>query len=97
MRMFAKLFNDYDFVIPGGESINQLIARFMRGLDLICETGCYRTAAVISHDAAISNIRSYLLGKRYEDVDFCVLVGSRRNYRVVVSGRYADVFGSEAG
>jgi probable phosphoglycerate mutase len=88
----SRCFIDYDIPIPGGESINQLLNRFMRGLDLVCETGCYMNAAVISHGAAISNIKSYLSGEKYEDVDYCVLECSNGKYKVISSGKYREKF-----
>lgn len=91
----CQAFRDYDYVIPGGESINQLINRFMLGLDLISETGFYKTVAVISHGAAISNIKSYLSGEQYEDIDFCIIVGTQGNYNVISSGTYRDFFNAE--
>lgn len=67
----------------------------MLGLDLISETGFYKTVAVISHGAAISNIKSYLSGEQYEDIDFCIIVGTQGNYNVISSGTYRDFFNAE--
>ena len=53
-----KAFVDYDFVIPGGESINQLNSRYIKGLDIIRDNYNYDKVAIISHGAAISNIKS---------------------------------------
>lgn len=79
---------DYDFVIPGGESINQLNERYIKGLNIIKDNYNYNKVAIISHGAAISNIKSKLSGEKYEDVDYCVIIYKNNKYRVIDYGTY---------
>lgn len=83
-----KAFIDYDFVIPGGESINQLNERYIKGLNIIKDNYNYNKVAIISHGAAISNIKSKLSGEKYEDVDYCVIIYKNNKYRVIDYGTY---------
>ena len=83
-----KAFVDYDFVIPGGESINQLNSRYIKGLDIIRDNYNYDKVAIISHGAAISNIKSKISGEKYEDIDYCIIKYYNNKYTIVESGKY---------
>lgn len=83
-----KAFVDYDFVIPGGESINQLNSRYIKGLDIIRDNYNYDKVAIISHGAAISNIKSKISGEKYEDIDYCIIKYYNNKYVIVASGKY---------
>lgn len=83
-----QAFVDYDFVIPGGESINQLNARYLEGLEIIKDNYNYNKVAIISHSAAISNIKSKISGEKYEDIDYCVIKYYNNKYKVIDYGRY---------
>lgn len=83
-----KAFVDYDFVIPGGESINQLNSRYIKGLDIIRDNYSYDKVAIISHGAAISNIKSKISGEKYEDIDYCIIKYYNNKYTVVEFGKY---------
>lgn len=87
-EVVKKAFIDYNFIIPGGESINQLNARYIKGLDIIRDNYSYDKVAIISHGAAISNIKSKISGEKYEDIDYCVIKYYNNNYTVVESGKY---------
>lgn len=83
-----KAFVDYDFVIPGGESINQLNSRYIKGLDIIRDNYNYDKVAIISHGAAISNIKSKISGEKYEDIDYCIIKYYNNKYTIVAFGKY---------
>ena len=83
-----KTFVDYDFVIPGGESINQLNSRYIKGLDIIRDNYNYDKVAIISHGAAISNIKSKISGEKYEDIGYCIIKNYNNKYTIVESGKY---------
>lgn len=83
-----ECFKDYSLVIPGGESINQLISRFKDGMDIIRNKYNYDRVAIISHGAAISNIKSEISGDKYEDIDYCILKYYNNNYEIVEYGNY---------
>ena len=83
-----ECFKDYSLVIPGGESINQLISRFKDGMDIIRNKYNYDRVAIISHGAAISNIKSEISGDKYEDIDYCILKYHNNNYEIVEYGNY---------
>ncbi|MDO4962693.1 MAG: histidine phosphatase family protein [bacterium] len=83
-----KAFVDYNYVIPGGESINQLNERFISGLDIIRDNYNYSKVAIVSHGAAISNIKSKLSGENYEDIDFCVIIYKDNQYSIIDYGTY---------
>ena len=44
--------------------------------------------AIISHGAAISNIKSEISGDKYEDIDYCILKYYNNNYEIVEYGNY---------
>ena len=83
-----ECFKDYNLVIPGGESINQLISRFKDGMDIIRNKYNYDRVSIISHGAAISNIKSSISGDKYENIDYCVLKYYNNNYEIVEYGNY---------
>lgn len=83
-----ECFKDYNLVIPGGESINQLISRFKDGIDIIRNKYNYDRVSIISHGAAISNIKSLISGDKYENIDYCVLKYYNNNYEIVEYGNY---------
>ena len=83
-----ECFKDYSLIIPGGESINQLISRFKDGMDIIRNKYNYDRVAIISHGAAISNIKSEISGDKYEDIDYCILKYYNNNYEIVEYGNY---------
>ena len=68
-----KAFVDYDFLIPDGESINQLNSRYIKGLDIIRDNYNYDKVAIISHGAAIRNKKKKISGEKYEDIDYCII------------------------
>lgn len=84
-----KCFENYDLVIPGGESINNLISRFLDGMKIISDNYDYYKIAVVSHGAAISNIKSYISKEKYEDIDYCTIKLIDGNYEVIDYGRYS--------
>lgn len=83
-----KAFIDYDYIIPGGESINQLNTRYLKGLDTIRDNYNFKNVAIISHGAAISNIKSKISGEKYEDIDFCIIKKDNNEYKVLEYGKY---------
>ena len=83
-----KAFIDYNYIIPGGESINQLNERYIDGLNVISDNYNYEKVAIISHGAAISNIKSKISKKTYEDIDYCVIMRYNNKYEVIDFGKY---------
>lgn len=83
-----KAFQDYTKPIPGGESIQNLNKRFLCFLDQVVNQFPYHTVAVISHSAAISNVKAILTGDPYEDISYCTLKYSEGKFHVIESGDY---------
>ncbi|MBO4516165.1 hypothetical protein J5751_01725 [bacterium] len=48
----------------------------------------YDKMAIISHGAAISNIKSYIAKSEYEDIDYCVIKIYRDKFEVLSFGNY---------
>ena len=90
-------FIDYDYPIPGGESINQLRERLCSALKDIRDNYSYDKVLVVTHGAAISNVVSYVNHSPYQDVDYCYLKLDAESFHVGVTGRYDELLaGSEA-
>lgn len=68
-----RCFSDYSIPFPGGESINDLVGRITDYIVRIMEEYPYHRIAMISHGAAISNVKQALVKLPYEDVDRCVI------------------------
>lgn len=64
---------DYSIPFPEGESINDLVGRFIAFIYNTMEQYPYKRIALISHGAAISNVRASLLQIPFEDIDRCVI------------------------
>lgn len=88
-----RAFRDYDHVIKGGESINQLLERFCDGLKNIEERYSYDRVLVISHGAAISNVFSYINRTPFESIDYCELTTEDDGFLAVESGKYDEMEG----
>ena len=87
-KKVKKAFTNYNYPIPGGESINELNCRFIDGLNAIYNNYNYKKVAIISHGAAISNIKSKISGDTYEDIDFCIIKCYNNTYKVLSFGKY---------
>lgn len=83
-----KSFLDYNVKIPWWESINDLIKRFIEGIKIIYNNYNYDKVTIISHGAAISNLKSYITKSKYEDIDYCVIKLYNDNCEVVGFGKY---------
>ena len=81
-------FTNYDKPIPGGESINDLISRFINGINIVYNNYNYDKIAVISHGAAISNIKAFISNCKYEDIDYCVIRAYNNEYKIIEYGKY---------
>jgi broad specificity phosphatase PhoE len=79
-------FRDHNIVIPGGESINQLVERITGFIIKSCDTMQYKNLAIVAHGAAISNVNSAISGEPYQDVDYCKLRCFRDNLEVLEYG-----------
>ena len=91
-----RAFIDYDFPIPGGESINQLRERLCGALKEIRDKYSYDRVLVITHGAAISNVVSYLNRTPYREFDYCYLKLDADSFTVGLTGRYDELpVGSE--
>ncbi|MDR0849914.1 MAG: histidine phosphatase family protein [Christensenellaceae bacterium] len=77
---------DHSVCIKGGESINNLIERFMKFINyIICATP-YKNVAIITHGAAISNVYSKIAAKPYQDISYCKLEYLNDNLKAVGHG-----------
>lgn len=85
-----KAFKNHNIPLPGGESINQLNERFMSVLNNIIKKYSYTKVAIISHGAAISNIKSYISKDDYKDIDKCVIKYDGYKFNVLESDIYAQ-------
>ena len=88
-------FIDYDLPIPGGESINQLLARLCGALKDIRDDHSYSRVLVITHGAAISNIVSYVNHTPYQEFDYCFLKLEDDLFSVCLTGRYGELLAGE--
>ena len=84
-------FIDHDHPIPGGESINQLLARLFGALKDIRDDHSYSRVLVITHGAAISNIVSYVDHTPYQEFDYCYLKLEDESFSVGLTGRYDEL------
>lgn len=87
-----RAFSDYDFAFPEGESVNQLIRRFIEGLNLIRDSYHYETVAIITHGASISNIKAYLSHDKFQSTDYCIIQSSEQDWDVIDAGLYKTLF-----
>lgn len=69
----AECFKNYDLKIPGGESINELNYRMFNFIMDVVKKTNYTNIAIVTHSAAISNVKSYISGEQYIDIDQCTL------------------------
>lgn len=83
-----KSFKDYSVQLPGGESINQLNERFTNMLNKIVKEYPYQKIAIISHGAAISNVKSNISKENYKDIDRCIIKYDNNNFTILESGNY---------
>jgi len=87
-----RAFSDYNYAIPGGESVNQLISRILDGFKSIRDNYQYQKVCVVSHGAAISNIKSFLANESFQRIEYCFLSSSEETWQVEQSGQYQDLF-----
>ena len=73
-KEFVRAFQDYNFPIDGGESINQLNARILKFILHICENEGYSRIAIVTHSAVISNLKAFLTHKKYVSLNECTLI-----------------------
>lgn len=76
-------FTNHDLVIAGGESVNALNKRIINFIKKICSESEYKKIAIISHRAAISNLRAYLMNDKYVRTNKCVLLYNNNNLSVL--------------
>ena len=67
-------FSNYALPLDGGESINQLNERITNFIKKICSETEYKKIAIISHSAAISNLKAYVSGDKYVSLNQCTLL-----------------------
>lgn len=62
----------FDVSIPGGETMNQCIARGVEALEKISQTSPYETAAVVTHGALMYNLYYHFFGepRRFHNCEF---------------------------
>lgn len=79
----SECFKNYDLKIPEGESINELNYRIFNFIMDVVKKTSYTNIAIVTHSAAISNIKSYISGDSYVDVDQCTLQYENENISVI--------------
>lgn len=84
-----EAFKDHNKPIPGGESINQLINRLVSFINKIVFECPYKNIAIVSHGAAISNLKAIFSGDSYIEIDRCVLLYENNMFKVIESGIYS--------
>lgn len=67
-------FENYDLPFPGGESINQLNNRLYNFINEICNQTNYERIAIVTHSAAISNLKSFISKEKYISLKMCCLM-----------------------
>lgn len=87
-----RVFSDYDYAFPNGESINQLIQRFLKELNCINESYNYKNVAVVTHGAAISNVKAYLSKESFSKIDYCIIQFVEQKWEVLDAGLYDNLF-----
>lgn len=85
-----EVFKNYDKPVPGGESVNQLIDRVNTFLTNIVYRYPYKKMAIIAHNATISNIKAFISGEDYIDIDRCVLLFENNTSKVIEAGYFSD-------
>ena len=78
-------FKNYDKSIPGGESINQLNNRLISFIEKIAIECSYKNIAIITHGAAISNLKAFISGDNYIDIGKCFLLYSNNTFKIIES------------
>lgn len=78
-----KAFRYHNTPIPGGESINQLNARLLAFLNKVALESTSKSIAILTHSAAMSNIKSFISGDKYEDIENCELLFSNGVFKVI--------------
>lgn len=67
-------FENHDLSFPGGESINQLNNRLYNFIDEICNQTNYERIAIVTHSAAISNLKAFISKEKYISLKMCCLM-----------------------
>ena len=80
-----EAFKNYDKSIPGGESINQLNNRLISFIEKIAIECSYKNIAIITHGAAISNLKAFISGDNYIDIGKCFLLYSNNTFKIIES------------
>ena len=78
-------FKNYDKPIPGGESINQLIARLVAFIKKVTASSRYKNIGMVTHSSTISNINMAISENEYVDVASCELLFSDGKLKVIGS------------
>lgn len=78
-------FVDYNLLIGGGESINQLNTRIINFILKICKDTEYSRIGIITHSAVISNLKAYLTHEKYISLNECTLLFNDNQLIVVDS------------
>lgn len=91
-NVVKRVFSDYDYAFPNGESINQLIQRFLKELNCINESYNYKNVAVVTHGAAISNVKAYLSKESFSKIDYCIIQFVEQKWKVLDAGLYNNLF-----
>lgn len=69
-------FENHDIPFPGGESVNQLNNRLYNFINEICNQTNYERTAVVTHSAAISNLKAFVSKEKYISLKRCCLMYS---------------------
>lgn len=67
-------FKNYNIPFPGGESINDLNNRLYDLINEICNKTNYKKIAIVTHSAAISNLKAFISKEKYISLKMCCLI-----------------------
>lgn len=76
-------FKNNSIKFPNGESINDLNFRLISCIKDICENSSYKRIAIVSHSAAISNLRMYIMKDNYVSLRMCCFMYKNGNIEVI--------------
>ena len=76
---------NYNKVVTGGESINQVRRRIIYFLEKYLINTPYKKIAIITHGATMSNLKSVIDGKKYVDIDYCKIIYDKKKFKIVES------------
>lgn len=78
-----RSFENYNIPFPEGESINELNNRLYTFINEICNQTSYERIAIITHSAAISNLKAFVSNDKYISLKMCCLMYKDNKLNVI--------------